>query len=81
MTARIPAEVFPPAEYLQDELDTRGWNRATLARAMGQPVAVVNRIFDGASITAETDASLSRALGTNPGFWLRLQDAYSRSTQ
>ena len=32
MTTRIPAEVFPPGDFLREELEARGWTQADLAR-------------------------------------------------
>src|SRR5450631_1345697 len=44
---RKPAEVFPPGEYLRDELEERGWSQLEFAEIIGRPVRVVNEIIAG----------------------------------
>jgi len=80
MSNRIPAEVFPPGEFIQDELDERGWTQADLAQIMGRPVSVVNLIIAGKrGVTAETACELASAFGTSPEFWLNLENAHKLS--
>ena len=42
-----PAEVFPPGEYLRDELEARVWTQGDFARIIGRPLQVVNEIING----------------------------------
>lgn len=77
MTVRRPAEVFPPGEFLREELEERGWTQTDLAEILGRPVRLVNEIIMGKRrITPETAKGLSAALGTSPEFWLNLESAY-----
>jgi HTH-type transcriptional regulator / antitoxin HigA len=77
MTERIPAEVFPPGEFLRDELDARGWTQADLAAILRRPPQVVNEIITGRkAITPETAHGLAAALGTSADFWMNLESAY-----
>ena len=78
MTAtRTPAEVFPPGEYIRDELDERGWTVAELAGILDRPPQAVSEILNGKkAITAETARSIAEALGTTSELWLNLQSAY-----
>lgn len=79
-TTRTPAEVFPPGEFLRDELDERGWTQADLAMIMGRPLSAVNQIITGKKgITPETALELSGAFGTSAEFWLNLENAYKLS--
>lgn len=72
-----PAEVFPPGEYLRDELDERGWTVTEFAGIIDRPLQAVSEILNGKkAITAETACSFSEALGTTPELWLNLQSAY-----
>lgn len=72
-----PAEVFPPGEYLRDELDERGWSAAEFAEILGRPVQAVSEILNGKKeITVETAAALGDALGTSAELWLSLQATY-----
>ncbi len=76
-TACTPAEVFPPGEYLRDELDERGWTVAEFARRIDRPPQAVSEILNGKkAITAETARSFAEALGTTSELWLNLQSAY-----
>lgn len=73
MTVR-PAEVFPPGEFLREELDGRGWTQADFAEILGRPPRLVNEIIQGKRrITPETANRLAAALGTSPEFWLHLE--------
>jgi HTH-type transcriptional regulator/antitoxin HigA len=77
MSERIPAEVFPPGEFLADELEERGWTQTEFAEIIRRPVKLVNEIISGRkSITPETARELAAALGTSPQYWLNLENAY-----
>lgn len=72
-----PAEVFPPGEYLREELAARGWTQGDLAKVIGRPTQVVNEIINGKkAITAQTAKELGLALGTGPELWANLQVYY-----
>jgi HTH-type transcriptional regulator/antitoxin HigA len=80
MNDRTPAEVFPPGEFIRDELEERGWTQADLAKITGRPLPTINLIINGkTSITPETAIELSNAFGTSPQFWLNLETAYQLS--
>ena len=77
MATRRPAEVFPPGDYLRDELDARGWTQLDLAEILDRPPRVVNEIVSGKrGISPETAKGLAAALDTSPELWLNLQTAY-----
>jgi HTH-type transcriptional regulator / antitoxin HigA len=77
MSERIPAEVFPPGEFLADELDARGWTQLEFAEIIRRPPKVVNEIIAGKkAITPETARELAAAFGTSPHYWMNLQTAY-----
>lgn len=77
MNDRIPAEVFPPGEFLADELDARGWTQEEFAKIIRRPTKVVNEIIMGKkAVTPETAREFSAALGTSAQYWLNLQTAY-----
>lgn len=76
-TNYTPAEVFPPGEYLRDELDERGWTATEFAEIIGRPVQVVSEILNGKKeITTETALAFGDALGTSAALWLNLQTNY-----
>jgi HTH-type transcriptional regulator / antitoxin HigA len=73
----IPAEVFPPGEFLADEIQARGWTQVEFAKLIRRPTKVVNEIIAGKkTITTETARELAAALGTSPQYWLNLETAY-----
>jgi plasmid maintenance system antidote protein VapI len=43
----ILAKVFPPGEFLKDELAARGWSQTELAEVMDRPVRLINEIVAG----------------------------------
>lgn len=72
-----PAEVFPVGEYLADEIEARGWTLAEFAEIIGRPSQAVSEIVNGhKAITPQTAHEIGAATGTDPGTWLRLQDAF-----
>jgi HTH-type transcriptional regulator/antitoxin HigA len=72
-----PAEVFPPGEFLREELSERGWSEAEFADILGRPVQAVSEILNGKKeITPETAVAIGAALGTSAELWLNLQSAY-----
>ncbi len=77
---RIPAEVFPPGEFLSDELDARDWTQTDLAEIIGRDVSLVNDIIRGKrGITPETAQGLADAFDNTPQYWLNLDAAYRLS--
>ena len=75
-----PAEIFPPGEFLKDELEARGWSQTELAEIMGRPVRLINEIIAGKKgITPETAIQLSHSLGTTPELWMNLESQYQLS--
>jgi HTH-type transcriptional regulator/antitoxin HigA len=80
MTARIPAEVFAPGEFLADELEARGWSQVELAEILGRPPRLVSEIIAGKrAITPETAMGFAAAFGTSAHVWMNLETAYQLS--
>jgi HTH-type transcriptional regulator/antitoxin HigA len=75
-----PAEVFPPGEFLLDELEARGWTQAEFAEIIRRPARLVSEVVAGKrAVTPETARDFSAALGTSAQFWLGLEAAYQSS--
>ena len=80
MIERISAEVFPPGEFIRDELGSRDWTQQDLADILGRPIQVVNEMISAKkSVTPETAQGLGDAFGTGAEFWLNLESAYRLS--
>ena len=80
MAPRRPAEVFPPGEFLRDELEERGWSQADLAQIMGRSTGMIAQIIGGKRmVTPETARDLAAAFDTTPELWLNLESAYQLS--
>jgi HTH-type transcriptional regulator/antitoxin HigA len=74
------AEVFPPGEFLKEELEARGWTQVELAEIMGRPSRVVSEVIAAKrAITPETAVALGEALGTGAEFWMNLESQYQLS--
>ena len=77
MSQRLPADIFPPGSFVEDELDARSWTQTDLAEILGQPLNVVGDLLLGKrAMTPETAKGLGDAFGTDPQFWLSLESAY-----
>lgn len=73
----VPAEVFPPGSYLNEEIEARDWTQAEFAEIIGKPAAHVNQIILGKrAISPETARAIAAALGTSPELWLNLEAAH-----
>jgi len=80
MKDRTPAEVFPPGDFLKEELDARGWTQTNFAEILGRPARLVSEIINGKrSISPETARGLADAFGTTAEYWLNLESAYQLS--
>jgi HTH-type transcriptional regulator / antitoxin HigA len=80
MTARVPAEVFAPGEFLAEELEARNWSQVELAEILGRPPRLINEIIAGKrAITPETALGLAAALGISAQFWMNLESSYQLS--
>lgn len=77
MNARTPAEVFPPGEFLKEELEARGWSQVELAEILARPPRLISEIIAGKrAITPETAQGLSAAFGQSPQYWMNLETTY-----
>jgi HTH-type transcriptional regulator/antitoxin HigA len=80
MSTSVPAQVFPPGEFIKEEMEARGWTQDELAAVMGRPRRLVNEILAGVrAITPETAHDLGEAFGTGPEVWMNLESAYRLS--
>ena len=70
----VPAEVWPVATFLQEEMDARRWWPATVAARCGLPVGRVTAILEGKPLTDDDAARLGIGFGTSPDSW-RARDA------
>lgn len=80
MNARVPAEVFPPGEFLRDELEAREWTQQELADILDRPPRLISELIAGKrAITPETATGLAEAFGTSAEYWLNLECQYQLS--
>ncbi len=84
MPNRKPAEVFPPGDFVREELEARAWTQSDLAEILGRPLKTVSQIISGRkAVTPETAKGLADAFGTSAELWMNLESAYRlhRSTK
>jgi addiction module HigA family antidote len=63
-----------PGEVLTGWIDDLGISITDFARHVGISRVMLSRILHGhAAVSADMDLRLAEALGTSPGFWLRMQ--------
>lgn len=80
MNTRVPAEVFPPGEFLKDELDARNWTQVEFAEIIGKDTRSIYEIVNGKrSITPETAVMFAEAFGTSAQMWLNLESQFQLS--
>ena len=77
MSERRPAEVFPPGDFIKEELEAREWTQGDLAEILGRPQRVISEIITGKrAISPATATGLGEAFGTGAQFWMNLESAY-----
>jgi len=80
MNARIAVEMFAPGEFLNEELEARGWSQIELAEILGRPPRLISEIIAGKrAITPETAKGLAAAFGTSAQVWMNLETSYQLS--
>lgn len=63
-----------PGEILASWLEDLGMSVTAFAQHIGISRVMLSRILNGhAAVSADMDLRLAEALGTSPGFWLKLQ--------
>ena len=77
MTERLPAEVWPAAEFIREFISGRDWNIADFAAASGLSKRIAELVAKGDHmVTEEIAVALARAFGTSKELWLNLETAY-----
>ena len=82
---------FPPGEFIQDELEARGWSIRELARRIGGTPAekdvtqvalemLVHGPVEGVLIGEDMSAQLGRVFGNNPEFFVNLDKLWQPET-
>lgn len=82
MSEHIPAEAFPPGEFIEDEMKARGWDEEKVASRMGGARAYGMNLLCLQMILAvrdtslildeETAGGLGRAFGVSPQYFLNI---------
>ncbi|MGA9128173.1 MAG: HigA family addiction module antitoxin [Terracidiphilus sp.] len=77
---RTPAEVFPPGEFIREEIEARGWSQVEFAEILGRPPRLVSELIAGKrAVTPETARGLAQAFGTSAQLWMNLESSYQLS--
>ncbi len=79
MTDRVPAEVFPPGEFIKEEIEARNWTQNDLAQILDLSPRLVSEIIAGKrAITPNTAKRLADAFGTSAQLWMNLDRTYQQ---
>ena len=71
------AVVYPPSDFIAEELEARGWTIEDLAFFSGRSVRVLEGVIkENKPLTRETAAGLGKAFGTSSELWRNLESAY-----
>jgi len=77
---RTPAEVFPPGEFIKEEIEARGWSQVEFAEIIGRPPRLISELIAAKrAVTPETAKGLAAAFGTSAQLWLNLESSYQLS--
>jgi HTH-type transcriptional regulator/antitoxin HigA len=79
---RVPAECFPPGDFVREEMEARGWSAETLAEMIQWQRDLLDRVLEGSEpITEEMAKSLAHGFGVSSAYWLNLEIMYRRWLQ
>jgi HTH-type transcriptional regulator/antitoxin HigA len=82
MGDRKLADVFPPGEFIKEELEARGWTQDDLAAILGLTLRSVNDIINAKrGVTPDTAKGLGEAFGTSAQLWMNLESIYRLSLE
>ncbi len=82
MDERKFADIFPPGEFIKEELEARGWTQDDLAEILGRPLRAINDIVNAKrGITPDTARGLGEAFGTTAQLWMNLESSYRLSLE
>ena len=70
--AHRPAVVFPPAEFIRDEMKEREWGEDELAARAGVSLESLAAVMEGDSLSPDMVRGLARAFGTSEKIWANL---------
>lgn len=80
MKERRVAEVFPPGDFIREELEARGWTQVDLADITGKSLRLINEVIAAKRcITPETAQVFGKAFGTSAEFWMNMDSRYQLS--
>ena len=69
--------IFHPGEYIQDELEARGWTQKQFAEIIQKSPAELNHLITGRrNLNADWAMRVAVAFWTSPELWIRLQNKY-----
>jgi HTH-type transcriptional regulator / antitoxin HigA len=73
----VTAEPFPPGEYIQEEMDARGWTQEDLSRILNITRRQLANILSGESaLTSDLATAIGQAFKQDPKTWMNLQITY-----
>ncbi len=72
------AEVFPPSEFIREEMESRGWRVEDLAEQAGWTTALTSEVLSGRRVTRLIAYGLGQAFGTSSQLWVNLQNRKAR---
>lgn len=82
MTENVAAEIFPPGEFIKEELEARGWTQEDLAEIMGRQSSVISGLVNGKrAVSPDIASDLAATFGTTAQFWMNLETAYQLFTE
>ena len=74
----IPAEVFPPGEFIFDEMEARGWTVEKLSQQAVMPVEEIEVLLNNGAVTGHRAERLSVAFGSSAQYWANLWMAWKK---
>src|SRR6266852_4411225 len=82
MIESLAAEVFPPGEFIREELEARGWTQEDLADIMGRQSSIISGLVNAKrAVSPDVASDLAAAFGTTAQFWMNIETAHQLFTE
>jgi HTH-type transcriptional regulator / antitoxin HigA len=77
METKKAAEVFPPGEFIKEELEARNWTQTELAEIIGRQQGLISELVAGKRlISPDIAKELGAAFDTSAELWMNLENSY-----
>ncbi len=70
-------KLLPPSYYIREQMNSRKWNEAHIAKELGMPMKFINSLLQNRErISISTARLLAQMFETTPEYWMNIDENY-----